>query len=401
MAWANMHNAQSHGQRCLRWVLAVLLLGGAGLCGCGGGSDQADQGEAAADTAHSDPRTDTLRARLREINQSLEYADQDAQLYAQRAMVYYQLGKTDSALRDARRAVRYDSTNPARHHALGFYHYAQEQDREAISHYRKAADLGSENPETYHQLGNSLAVQGQYAQALTWYEKALNQAPERPVYHFAKAYALRELNREAEAIRTAEAALGRDSTFIKALDLLVDIYMKDRNDLMRAERYNNKILNKNAHHPVGAYNAGQLAFRRYLRAEQQAAEERYLQAAIRAYTKALRSSPQFGNAYYARGYAYQELGRAQKALSDYQMAQQHNPNDPRIYFQMGAVYEYFNDHTQAKQNYKKALQLKPHFPAARRALQELGGTPPSPQPDQAAAGRQKTDAPHPVPAPAN
>jgi tetratricopeptide (TPR) repeat protein len=380
------------GTRALRLVgkgswYAVVLLGLVGILlgeGCSGGGEKGNSAQQDSTVSRESAMRDSLRKQLREIDQSLEYASQDAKLYAQRAMVYFHLDKMDSAVYNAKQAVQYDSAEAQYHHALAFYYYTQEKDEKALPHYRKAASLGSENPETYHQMGNSLVMQNKYRASLEWYEKAMEKDSAQALYPFAKAYALREMGQTQAALRWAERSLARDTTFIKTLDLMVDIYLKDLNNIEQADYYNKRILAISQRHPIAAYNAGQIAFRRYLQAGSKPEEEQHLKEAIRAFSRALNSDPSFANAYYNRGYAYQELGKAQKALSDFEMAKRHNPKDPRVYFQMGSIYEYFNEKQRAKRFYKKALELNPGFEDARVALEELGGTPPA----GATAGKQ-------------
>ena len=88
------------------------------------------------------------------------------------------------------------------------------------------------------------------------------------------------------------------------------------------------------------------------------------QAALADYDAALRLNPNFAAAYYNRGNAERALGQYQAALTDYDKALRLNPNDAEAYINLGNAKDALGQHQAALADYDAALRLNPNLAAA-------------------------------------
>ena len=76
------------------------------------------------------------------------------------------------------------------------------------------------------------------------------------------------------------------------------------------------------------------------------------------YTEALKLNPQLVDAYYNRGFAYDEEGNFDRAIKDYTKAIELNPSDDSVYYNRGFAYGKKGDNDRAIADYTKAIELK-------------------------------------------
>jgi tetratricopeptide (TPR) repeat protein len=105
-------------------------------------------------------------------------------------------------------------------------------------------------------------------------------------------------------------------------------------------------------------------------------EESDLEAARRAYRRALEIDPDFADAYVNLGRMMYESGDLQGALSQYREALRCDPVDAVTHFNMGLVQEDAGDREAARAHYARALAIDPKFADAHfnlaRVLERLG-----------------------------
>ena len=81
------------------------------------------------------------------------------------------------------------------------------------------------------------------------------------------------------------------------------------------------------------------------------------QKAIADYNQAILLNPNYAEAYYNRGVAYDDLGEYQKAITDYNQAIRLNPNDADAYELRGANYVLLEEYQKAIADLQKAETL--------------------------------------------
>lgn len=81
--------------------------------------------------------------------------------------------------------------------------------------------------------------------------------------------------------------------------------------------------------------------------------------AIRTYRRALDENPEFADAHFALGYAYDKQGNMDKALMSYRQAVTLNPLNADYLYSLGYTYERKKELRQAVESYEAALAVKP------------------------------------------
>ncbi len=120
------------------------------------------------------------------LSQQIHLAPRDYSLYQQRADLYYQQGKVDSAMLDINEAINLNRNQPELYYLKGFFSMANHDTVEAFKAYETAIGLGSKNPEVYYQLGQLHFFKGKDLRALELYQKAARHDSLEAAYMFAQ-----------------------------------------------------------------------------------------------------------------------------------------------------------------------------------------------------------------------
>ena len=76
------------------------------------------------------------------------------------------------------------------------------------------------------------------------------------------------------------------------------------------------------------------------------------------FTQAISQKPEFTDAYYGRGFCYEQMGKFADAMKDYKKTIELDPNHAKAYNNLGVVYfKLYNDNENAEKNFKKSMEL--------------------------------------------
>ena len=81
--------------------------------------------------------------------------------------------------------------------------------------------------------------------------------------------------------------------------------------------------------------------------------------AIKHYTKAIKSKPDFTAAYNNRGNVYSRIGKFQNAIEDFPEAIDIQPDGDYAYYNRGVTYGHIGDYNRAIEDYDKAIEIQP------------------------------------------
>ena len=81
--------------------------------------------------------------------------------------------------------------------------------------------------------------------------------------------------------------------------------------------------------------------------------------AVKVYRQMLDTNPEFADAHFAIGFAYDKQGDLEKALSEYRQAVTLSPLNPDYLYTLGYAYERARDYRKAVENYQTALGITP------------------------------------------
>ena len=100
-----------------------------------------------------------------------------------------------------------------------------------------------------------------------------------------------------------------------------------------------------------------------------------LPISIADYDKAIALNPEYANAYYNRGNAYNSKGEYDRAIADYDKAIALNPDDAIAYSNRGLAHEKLGDNQKAEADYQRALLLLPGNKTVIDSLRRLKAAP--------------------------
>ena len=83
--------------------------------------------------------------------------------------------------------------------------------------------------------------------------------------------------------------------------------------------------------------------------------------AIEYLNNAIRLQPDYADAYYSRGFAYNDLGQYQSAIKDYNKAIRLKPNDAIAYSNRGKAYAKLGHKQLAIKDFNEAIRLQPDY----------------------------------------
>lgn len=81
--------------------------------------------------------------------------------------------------------------------------------------------------------------------------------------------------------------------------------------------------------------------------------------AVKDFTEAINSDPQFADAYYSRGRVLGRLGKHEQAIDDFTKAISLNPENANAYADRGAAYGFLGQHALAISDFSQAIHLNP------------------------------------------
>ena len=323
--------------------------------------------------ARSDKTIETPFDTIAELTKLIDKHPENADYLYKRSYQYFIKRKVDVALQDIDKAIIMEPKNDAFFHMRGYYKYVVGNIDDALKDFNQASYLSSTNPETYYQIANIAVLKENYAQSLQPYDHAIKLDPKDPQYPFGKAFALRKLRRTDEAIKACLISLESDSSFIKSLNLIFEIYLNDKQDLERAAFYNQRMLTAHPNLSLAHFNTGLLFYKKYeLKSNTDRDESlKSLKQSINAYDQAIKLQPDYSKAYYQRGFMYFKLEIQDKALDDFQKTVELDPQNEQAFFMMGSIYESYKEKQKARKCYEKAVSINPNWHEAQAALKQL------------------------------
>lgn len=357
---------------------SLLLI--AGICfflfvintaGCGVFSKKEDTHTASDSLKQQDTLVSPAQM-LQSLNRQIQMNPRDYVLYQQRSEVFFKLDSMGKAIEDIEYAITLNDSITDLHYQRGVYAYIENDTALAMQKFKKALSLGTTNPEVTYQMSQIYMLRKDYVKADALLNQSMRIDTNSPMYIFAKGYLLQQQGQTKEALRYYEKSLKKDSTFVKTYLQLYDLYANVMGNEDKAMEFNNKVLAKDAYHPLANFHKG-----KYLLKEATAqrnnpeAFKKAVMKSIIAYSDALHRDTTFNDARYERGYAYFMIDKQDEALKDFETVFSLDNKNYKAAFMLGSIYEHYGDKTTALNFYQKALAAYPDFKEAKQAVKEL------------------------------
>ena len=284
----------------------------------------------------------------------------NAELYAQRATVYYERENLPDAIADLRRATELDSLTPDYAYGLAEVYLDSGEGEQAIAVLERTARTAPGQLETQLRLGEAQLIEQQYAAATTTLNAAITLDASNPEAYYLLSQVQAEAGDTTRAIRAAEEATRLDPDMTDAFLLLGDLAAGQQDP--RAQVYYDAAVKIDSNDVIAIHARANYLYQRgeVLRA---LAEYRHVSTIDRQYVE--------GN--FNAGLILLELDSLRQAYTEFNIAASNDPGNLEAYLYRGYASEQLGDVAGARRDFETVLRMDPDFIPAQEALARLNG----------------------------
>ncbi|WP_022853196.1 tetratricopeptide repeat protein [Thermodesulfatator atlanticus] len=173
-----------------------------------------------------------------------------ADIYLERAAIYYHEGRLAEALKEAYQAQKVYPKDPEVYNLIGLIYMDKGDFDKAETNFKKALELAPDNPEVLNNLGSLYLLKGEIKKAITSFEKALkNPFYQRPFIAYTNlAWAYYKLGDRKKAFSYLNQAIQYNPRYATAyfyrglIAFEEGRYEQARLDFRRAVRFNRQDM---------------------------------------------------------------------------------------------------------------------------------------------------------------
>lgn len=293
------------------------------------------------------------------LSLKIEEDPKNAVLYAQRAKLYIDGQKIDSALKDISKAIAIDSNKSMFYVTLSDVYFAMGRISLCSKTLEQALMKDKKNIDAILKIAEINLYLKEYKISLENIEKALAIENLNPKAYFMKGMALKEYGDTFKAVEAFKKTIEQDANYYHSFIQLGILYAKKHDKLAIA--YYNNAININPKSTEAFYGLAM-----YYQ------ESGDLKNAIRNYEKIIEVDPNYKNAYYNLGYINLVfLKDYQKAVKCFTEAIANDSKYVEAYYNRGYSYELLKDFKNARIDYQNALKLKPDYTKPLEGLRRV------------------------------
>ena len=283
-----------------------------------------------------------------------------ADLYAERSDIQFRQGEINKAINDLLIANSLDSLNPDYYIKLADF-YLQLGKSEVINKIlMKGNHLIPDNKDILYRLGNLYFYIQDYKKAMAFLNHAKNIDPYFAEVYFTKALVLKEIGDTVRAVENLQIAVEREPNYYDAYVQLGLLYAI-KSDSIALDYYDNAInIVPNSY---DAYYGKAYFYQQNERPEE----------AIKIYNEMLRVlSNELPAVYHNLGYIEMVYyANYSDAIVYFDSSLMYSPVYPQAYYNKGYSYEQLNNFNEARKAYSKALEQAPNYDLAISGLNRL------------------------------
>lgn len=282
----------------------------------------------------------------------------DAKLFAERAVAYFEIEGYDEAIADMANALRLDSMNISYHHLLADVYLEYYKSNQAIMVLERAVSLDPQNIESLLKLAEFQLILKQHDPSIKTIDRILKINENNASAFLLMGMNFEQIGDEARAINSYQTAIENDPSMAQVHMKLGQIFAKKKNDI--ALRYFENAVAAAPNDPVVLY-----AKAEYLHNTDQ------LDEALEVLKQAVVKDHQFVDAFFRSGVIYLEKDSLQKAHHQFDLVIQNDPASAKGFYYRGLAAELKGEPAKAKNDYEQALVFAPEYQKAKEALDRL------------------------------
>lgn len=290
------------------------------------------------------------------LNEQIKRNPDQANLYAQRALVSVRKNDVPSALKDINRAIYLDSNQASFYVQRADIFFKQRETRAAREDFLKSIVLDPKNEEAYLKLAELELVLEKYSQSIDYCNQLLKVNVFSPKAYFMKGMNYKYAGDTASAISSFQTAVEQDDQYYEGYLQLGALFAVQKNPLA-LDYYNNALRLK----PTSL----EAIYHKCMFLQETGSFDK----ALEGYNLMIKIDSTSRNAHFNKGYLY--LVYAQdytKALTSFERVMALYPKDVDAIYNAGVCCDKKKDKKQARIYYKKALEIQPDYELAAKAL---------------------------------
>jgi tetratricopeptide (TPR) repeat protein len=304
-------------------------------------------------------QTDTLKDRLTEITSLIQRDSGNAGLFNERAALYIEKENYTEALKDALTSVEIDSTRSDFYVPLADAYLGLGKLQSSLQSLDKAIVLDPGNKTAVIKLAEINIIFRDYKKAMNYIDEVIKLDELDPKAYFLRGVVFLENKDTSRSIRNFQKAIDVDQDYFDAHLQLGMIYAGKKNKL--AIDYFNNALNIKPDDVDVSY---------YLAMYYQ--ETGVYDEAIKIYEGLLLKDPEFYYALYNIGYInLVYLKDYPKAVEYFTKVIEQKPDYTDAWYNRGFAWEMQKNVENSQQDYKKALEITPNYEKAIDGLNRI------------------------------
>ena len=302
---------------------------------------------------------DSELARIDALNKKIRDDSLNGDSYRDRAEFYLEKEEYTKALEDIRRSIIIDSTFSPYFVTLGEIFLGMGKLKNCVESMDRALMLDPNNKDAYLKLAEISIAVSDSKRALEYIDKVMKIDDLEPKAYFMRGIVLLQVGDTVHGIRNFQKAIDVDQDFFDAHLKLGLLYLDKENSL--AVDYFNNALNIEPGNPEVTY---------YLGMYYQETGE--FEKAIQIYKRILDKSPDFYFAMYNIGFINLVYLKDYPVAIDYfDKTIEYNPQYTDAFYNRGFAYELSGDINRSQSDYRRALELSPNYEKAIEGLNRI------------------------------
>lgn len=303
------------------------------------------------------PQTGNIE--IDKLTDALRENPTDPSLFADRAMLLYEMGSYDNAIVDFQRAITLDSTNIDYYHSLSNVYLDYFRSRSALQTLEKALEISDNAIPTLLKYAEMQLILTKHNESLKTVDKILKQEAQNADAFLLMGLNFKEMGDTSKAIASFQESVDNNSGMVDAwIELGQLLGATGKQEAVRC--FDNAI--QVAPRNVDAYHA---------KADYLANTIDDLEGAIEVYEQLNLIDPQYEDAYYNSGLIYLDLNELEKAHKQFDIAIKISPTHIRAYYYRGVASELQGNYQVARTDYQQALNMASNYEAAQEGLERL------------------------------
>lgn len=293
------------------------------------------------------------------ITEMIRKDPDNSELFNKRAEIYFALGDVKNAVTDAENALRIDSLKPEYYFSLAEYSIFAAKSEIARDALLRCIRIFPENAEAHLKLAEVYLYVREYQKSMEMLKIAENIDKQIGYTYFIKSIIYKELGDTSRAIENLLITVEKEPDFYNAYMMLGLIHASMKDSLAKSF-YESAIsiapMSVEAHYGLAMYYQ----------------ESGKYQEAIEIYGKISVIDSLYPYSYFNTGYIQLEyLNEYDKAVLSFSKAIDFFPEYFEAIYNRGRAYELLNKYDLARNDFNKALEIKPNYELSIDGLNRL------------------------------